>query len=163
MAFPSSKSRSTYQFPPSLIETVIAVVDRHMPRCGDPLLDLAQAKTILADRRPMSELDIAKWELLDRMQQDCVRILDRHEARKKRLADVVEMPKKPVQRYGKAFTLQIGRQKKIVLIEDVQIRLGADGFIRTTTDFGPIVEKVLPTHQAVAISIGEIPESEEGE
>lgn len=129
MALPDDQKNATHQFSATLVDLVIELVDRSLKRTGDPLLDLAEAKTTLANRVPMSEIDIGKWA--------------------------------PAQRYGKSFTIQTGRGKKIVLIDDVQMNVSADGFIRARTDFGPIVEKILPTHQAAAISIGEIPESEE--
>lgn len=164
MALPDDQKNATHQFSATLVDLVIELVDRSLKRTGDPLLDLAEAKTTLANRVPMSEIDIGKWQLADALQQDIVRKMAPRgeDPVLKQLRDnVVEIPKAPAQRYGKSFTIQTGRGKKIVLIDDVQINVSADGFIRARTDFGPIVEKILPTHQAAAISIGEIPESEE--
>ncbi|HEX3820967.1 MAG TPA: hypothetical protein VHW45_11565, partial [Candidatus Sulfotelmatobacter sp.] len=121
MALSDDKQNSTYQFPATLVDLVIEIVDRSMPRCGDPLLDLGEAKTRLANHVPMSEMDVALWMVSDRLQE---------EIKKGTFASApaFEPPKKepqPAQRYGKAFTIQTGRGKKIVLIEDVKISVSA--------------------------------------
>ncbi len=57
-----------------MIENLINSVDRHMPRTGDPLMDLAEAKVILADRKPMTAFDEAKWWRADRLQAEVLGI-----------------------------------------------------------------------------------------
>ena len=54
-------------------------------------------------------------------------------------------------------------RKVLVRLSDVQIVIGADGYVRSHTSFGPSTEKLLPFHQMVDINAGFSPELEEEE
>ena len=56
-----------------LIQTVERAEKKAIERTGDPYLDLAEVKTRLADRQPMTAFDEAKWWKADRLQQEVLK------------------------------------------------------------------------------------------
>jgi hypothetical protein len=68
-----NRSSEVQMYTGSMINDLIDRVDAKMKRTGDPLIDLGEAKRVLADRQPMTAFDEVKWWQADRLQQEVLK------------------------------------------------------------------------------------------
>jgi|SRR5579862_1369206 len=110
----------------TLIDSLIELVDFRMKRSGDPILDLAEVKTKLADRVPMTQADIHAWEVADELQKRIATEATRKDPTKKLIR--VRMDK---------------GGDRWVLLDDLEMKIGPDGYAHMQCSFGQVTEKLV--------------------